>query len=102
MHSDNANADLRQHGQTADMKVDGNAIGGLLAEIFNAEMTAAEGTCGGCGAVNALGRVDVYMNAPGVVVRCPSCTHVLMLIVRGPDRFWLDLSGVRGLEVRLP
>src|SRR5207247_3222882 len=83
--------------EQADMKLDGNAIGGLLAEIFNMEMTTAEGTCGGCGAVNAVGRVDVYVNAPGTVVRCPACGQVLMRIVRGRGSLWIDLSGIRWL-----
>jgi hypothetical protein len=86
----------------AEMKVDGNAIGGLLREIFTMEMTAAETTCAGCGAVNAVGRVDVYMQAPGVVVRCPSCEQILMLIVHGRGRYWVDLSGVRRLEFAAP
>ena len=86
----------------ADMKLDGNAIGGLLAEIFNMEMTTAEGTCNGCGAVNAVARVDVYVNAPGTVVRCPGCRQVLMRIVRGPDRYWIDMRGIRTLELIVP
>jgi hypothetical protein len=86
----------------ADMKVDGNAIGGLLREIFTLEMTAAETTCAGCGAVNAVGRVEVYMQAPGVVVRCPECKQVLMLIVHGRGRYWVDLRGVRRLEFAAP
>ena len=87
---------------TAEMKVDGNAIGGLLREIFTMEMTAAVTTCAGCGAVNALGRVDVYMQAPGVVVRCPECEQMLMLIVRGRGRYWVDLRGTRRLEFAAP
>jgi hypothetical protein len=82
----------------AEMKVDGNAIGGLLREIFTMEMTAAITTCAGCGAVNAVGRVDVYLQAPGVVVRCPECEQVLMRIVRGRGRYWVDLRGTRCLE----
>jgi hypothetical protein len=83
------------------LKVDGNAIGGLLREIFALEMTVAESTCAGCGRVEALGGVDVYMNAPGVVVRCPGCSSVLMRIVRSGDgRYWLDLKGVRTLELK--
>jgi hypothetical protein len=81
-----------------DHRLDGNAIGGLLAEIFAVEMTSAEGTCAGCGSVHPIGGVEVYLNAPGVVVRCPSCQQVLMRIVRGPGRAWLDLSGTRCLE----
>jgi hypothetical protein len=85
-----------------EMKVYGNAIGGLLREIFTMEMTTAETTCGGCGAVNAVGRVHVYMNAPGAVVRCPKCEQVLMRIVHGPGRYWIDLSGTRCLEFVAP
>jgi hypothetical protein len=86
----------------AEMKVDGNAIGGLLREIFTMEMTAAIATCAGCGTVNAVGGVDVYMQAPGVVVRCPACEQVLMLIVRGHGRYWVDLRGTRCLEFAAP
>jgi Zn finger protein HypA/HybF involved in hydrogenase expression len=85
--------------EQSELKLDGNAIGGLLGEIFNVEMTAAVGKCAGCGAVNAIGRVDVYMNAPGAVVRCPDCTSVLMRIVHGKGRYWIDLSGLRVLEL---
>jgi hypothetical protein len=83
----------------AELKVDGNAIAGLLGEIFTMEMTSAQSTCGGCGKVHAVGRVDVYLNAPGAVVRCPSCTRVLMRIVHGRGRYWIDLSGIRCLEL---
>jgi Zn finger protein HypA/HybF involved in hydrogenase expression len=81
-----------------EMKLDGNAIGGLLREIFTMEMTAAESTCASCGAVNPVGRVDVYVHAPGTVVRCPACESVLMRIVHGRNRYWVDLSGTRCLE----
>ena len=33
------------------MTLDGNAIGGLLLEVFGSEMTSAETTCAACGAV---------------------------------------------------
>lgn len=83
----------------SETRVDGNAIGGLLREIFALEMTAAQTTCAGCGAVNAVGRVHVYLDAPGAVVRCPGCEQVLMKIVHGGGRYWLDLTGVRCLEL---
>jgi Zn finger protein HypA/HybF involved in hydrogenase expression len=88
--------------ETREMKLDGNAIGGLLREIFAMEMTTAESTCAGCGAVNAVGRVEVYVQAPGTVVRCPECGAVLMRIVRGRGRYWVDLSGTRCLELVEP
>jgi Zn finger protein HypA/HybF involved in hydrogenase expression len=82
----------------SDLKLDGNAIAGLLREIFTMEMTNANSTCAGCGKVHAVGRVDVYLNAPGAVLRCPACESVLMRIVRDRDRYWIDLTGTRCLE----
>ena len=32
-----------------DLRLDGNAAAGPLAEIFGREMTTAEAVCGGCG-----------------------------------------------------
>jgi len=46
-----------------------------------------------------VGQVVVYMNAPGVVVRCPTCDQVQMRIVRGRGKFWIDMSGIRCLEL---
>jgi hypothetical protein len=82
--------------------LDGNAIGGVLLELFGVEMTIAHGTCGSCGAREQLARLDVYVHAPGIVARCCHCDAVQMRIVRGPDRTWLDLSGVRCLELSEP
>jgi uncharacterized Zn finger protein len=87
---------------TDEMTLDGNAIGGLLREIFTVEMTTAVGTCAGCGAVNEVGRVTVYVHAPGTVVRCPACGAVLMKIVRAKGRYWVDLTGTRCLELVAP
>ena len=83
------------------MKLDGNAIGGELFEVFGVEMTVASGVCAECGAVEQVARLEVYVRAAGTVVRCPHCDAVLMRIVRGPDRVWLDLGGVRSLELPL-
>jgi len=83
-----------------DLKLDGNAVAGVLGEVFALEVTAAQATCAGCAAINPIGRVDAYVNAPGAVLRCPSCGQVVMRLVRGPGRYWLDLSGTRCLELR--
>ena len=85
-----------------DRRLDGNAIGGLLLELFGVELTVATSVCGSCGAVEQVARLDVYADAPGVVVRCCHCEDVLMRIVRGPNRAWIDLRGMSTLEVRAP
>ena len=82
-----------------DMKLDGNAIGGLLIEIFGADLTAATGICASCGARGEVATLDVYVHAPGVVGRCRSCEAVMLKIVRTGPRTWLDLSGTRTLQI---
>lgn len=81
-----------------ELILDGNAVAGLVAEVFGTELTTALGTCDGCGAVEALGAVRVY-KAAGYVLRCPHCEAVLAKLVTDGRRTWVDLRGVRTLEV---
>jgi hypothetical protein len=82
--------------------LDGNAIAGLLVEVFGAEMTTATGTCAGCGASGQVGELQVYMRAPGAVVRCPSCASVLMVFARIREITCVDLCGLERLEPAAP
>jgi Family of unknown function (DUF6510) len=82
-----------------DRRLDGNAIGGLLLELFGVELTVATGVCASCGAAEQVARLHVYVDAPGVVVRCCHCEEVVMRIVRGRERAWIDLAGMRSLEL---
>jgi len=83
----------------ADM-LDGNAVAGLLQEVFAVEVTTATGTCAGCGAAEPVGATHLYRGA-GFVLRCPHCDNALVKIVRSDDRLWIDLSGMRTLEVAI-
>jgi hypothetical protein len=85
--------------ETRDLLLDGNAIGGLLLELFGTELTAAPCVCEGCGAREELARLDVYAHCPGVVVRCRHCGQIMLTIVQGPSRTWVDLRGTRRLEL---
>ena len=78
--------------------LDGNAVAGILQEVFAVEMTSAFGTCDGCGVTNVLGATHVFRGA-GIVMRCPDCGNVLATIVRDDQRAWISLRGVRVLEV---
>jgi hypothetical protein len=81
-----------------DSALDGNAIGGLLLEIFGTEMTAAVAVCGSCGATGPVAETVVYLRAPGTVVRCRSCGAVLMVVVRRDEQKCVDLLGLAALE----
>ncbi len=78
--------------------LDGNAIGGLLHEIFGTEMTAAIGTCLACGAARPVAEGIVYLRAPGTIMRCRTCGAVLMVVVRRAEMNCVDLSGLAALE----
>ena len=60
--------------------LDGNAIGGLLREVFGGEMTAAQGCCASCGTVDAIATLRVYRCGMGDVARCPACETVILVI----------------------
>ncbi len=80
-----------------DGTLDGNAIGGLLIEVFGTEMTTAAGTCGSCGAVRQVAELAVYRPGLGTVVRCRSCDAVLMTFVRIRGVTCVDLQGLASL-----
>jgi len=86
--------------ESEELRLDGNALGGILGEIFAVEMTAARSTCAACGARGEVGALLVYLQAPGAVARCPRCEAVLLRIVRDGGRYWLDVRGMSCLELR--
>ena len=85
-----------------DMRLDGNAVAGLLGDVFAAEMTAALVSCAHCGATGAVAAEQVYVHGPGVVLRCPGCTGVIMRFAHVGGRLVADLRGVRALEISAP
>ena len=82
-------------------ELDGNGAAGRLREVFALEVTTARGQCAHCGNVGALGEARVFMDAPGLVVRCRSCEGVLLVLVRSDDRHWLGAQGMTWLELAL-
>ena len=85
-----------------DAPLDGNAAAGVMAEVFQLEITMAVTTCASCGAVRPLGELRAYLQAPGAVLRCPTCGVVQLRMVRAPTRAWLDFRGMQVLQVELP
>jgi DNA-directed RNA polymerase subunit RPC12/RpoP len=80
--------------------LDGNAIAGLLVDVFGAEMTTATGACAGCGARGPVAELVVYLQAPGTVVRCRSCSSVVMVLVTVRGISCVDLRGLADLELQ--
>lgn len=82
----------------AESVVDGNAVAGMLAEATGADMTAVPGQCANCARVSVVAQLRAYVRAPGAVLRCPHCDHVVMRIVRTETATLVDLRGAAFLR----
>ena len=74
--------------------LDGNAIGGLLSDIFGADLTNAIGTCSNCGTAARVAEAVVFLRGPGVVVRCRTCDFVLLVVVERDGLHCVDMRGI--------
>lgn len=82
-------------------RLDGNAAAGPLAELFAVDLTDAVLNCAGCGNNAPLAVHHLYADAPALVLRCPSCTAVVLRYGSRGGRLRLDMSGTRLLTVAL-
>ena len=82
-----------------EFRLDGNAAAGTLGEVFSFEVTTAHYACEGCGRVAHIGEAIAYMTEIGTIVRCPSCDDALIRLAHNRGRSWIDLRGIRYLQV---
>jgi hypothetical protein len=84
-----------------DLVLDGNAAAGVLQEIFGDDMTNVRGTCDHCASVAAVGQLVAYIGGPGIVLRCPACSSVMIRIAQTSKGTYVDARGVRHLRMRM-
>ena len=82
-----------------ELMLDGNAVAGKLQDIFGLEMTANPTECAHCGNVSEIGGLLAFTQAPGAVLRCPTCENVMLRIVETPDAIYLDARGAAYLRL---
>jgi hypothetical protein len=81
-----------------ELHTDGNAVAGLLAELFGRDMTTVDRVCQSCRAEGAIGAHRLYRGA-GLVLRCPDCGDLAATIVPiGSSRYALTIHGTWKLE----
>jgi hypothetical protein len=85
--------------QIEEMRLDGNAAGGTLRELFARDVTAAIATCAGCGKAGPVGALLDYGVGMGVILRCPACDTAMLRIVRTPGWLRVDASGTAVLVI---
>ena len=85
-----------------DEALDGNAAGGVLAVVLGRDLTASEGTCVHCGTTSVVAALRAYPSGPGLVLRCPACSSVVLVIVERPDGPRVDSRGLTGFNQIAP
>ncbi|HVH64697.1 MAG TPA: DUF6510 family protein [Candidatus Acidoferrum sp.] len=81
------------------MMLDGNAAGGMLYDIFSAEMTASPTICASCGRHEQLGELRAFTHAPGMILRCPACDNMVLRIVHTDEFTYVDARGAVYLRI---
>lgn len=74
--------------------LDGNTAAGELSKVFAIDVTTAEGQCANCGTRRRFAETHLYVQAPGLVARCPVCQHVLLRLANVRQRVFLDMRGM--------
>jgi hypothetical protein len=83
----------------AARRLDGNEAASSLADLFAVDLTEARSRCASCGSTAMLGAHHLYADAPALVLRCPSCTEVVLRFATQRDRLLLDLRGAQLLVI---
>lgn len=84
-----------------ELVLDGNAVAGTLSQVFVSDVTTARVTCAACARVRSLATARLYRGA-GEVLRCAECDAVLLRLVTAPGRIYLELTGMRCIELSSP
>lgn len=80
-------------------RLDGNAAGGTLSEIFGVDVTDATIECRHCARTGALAEAVVEVDPEGLVMMCRGCKHQLLSCVRVTGGWTLRFPGLLGLTV---
>ena len=78
--------------------VDGNAVIGALSLALGTDVGGGSLECAGCGDTHEIARTHVYLRCPGMVLRCPGCGAVEVVIVEIRHRLTATLSGIAALR----
>jgi hypothetical protein len=82
-------------------RLDGNALAGVLTEFMSGDASSLEITCRHCGSRGEMAEVAVERDAVASIVRCLSCEHTLLVVLRDAGGgIRLRLEGVAEIAAR--
>jgi hypothetical protein len=74
--------------------LDGNAIAGVMHDLFARDMTTMGYRCTTCGRTGVVAEMAVYMSGPGTVARCRTCDTILLMLSERCEMYCIDMSGM--------
>ena len=86
----------------SELTLDGNAVAGMLQELFARDMTAVPAECAHCGGRAEMGRLLAYTHGPGITLRCPFCQGVILRIALTDDWVYFDARGAAFVRFERP
>ena len=84
---------------TVSLMLDGNALAGLLHELFDVEMTLAPVECATCGRYSELGSLWAFAESPGYVLGYPACQNIVNRMSVTTEDVFLDARGAAYLQI---
>ena len=73
--------------------------GGCSRRSSALDATTAGTVCAACHASRPLAELVVFSDGPGTIIRCRSCTSLLIAVVTIRGRSCVDLSGLAAFEL---
>jgi hypothetical protein len=87
-----------RHEDLDEDHLDANAVAGMLQELFVSEFTTMRRVCQSCGDRNMVGACRGYLGA-GVVLRCPNCGDIALMVSPRDGELVLELRGVWSVAI---
>jgi uncharacterized protein DUF6510 len=91
--------DAEQMDRNTELMLDGNALAGMLFDVFGSDVTASSCECAACGNHAELGSLLAFTQAPGAVLRCSACQAVAMRVVERSDAYYVETRGLAWLRI---
>ncbi|MEW5990607.1 MAG: DUF6510 family protein [Chloroflexota bacterium] len=93
------NLDVDLDGDRDGAPLDGNVAAGALAAALGADMTEVPARCAHCATVTVMAELRAWVGGPGIVLRCPACTGVVIRIVETATATFVDARGAAMLRI---
>jgi hypothetical protein len=74
--------------------LDGNALAGVMHDLFARDMTTTGYECTNCGSAGVVAELAVYMSGPGTVARCRDCDTILLMLTERHGMYCIDMPGM--------